>query len=136
MASHLLRTYTAELTILLHNTINLFRIDDKVIPLLEQSSDGTVAVDKLISHTDSLYFFYNLVPLLSFFTFYFPTVESGSFDTKTVQNDGYWADVFVFFHQLDKTYFVDDLTKLRYFFSSSTCSRNCSTSDSCPIPLP
>lgn len=128
--------YTAELTILLHNTINLFRIDDKVIPLLEQSGDGTIAVDKLISHTDSLYFFYHLGPFFRLLTFYFPTVESGSFDTKTVQNDGYWADVFVFFHQLDKTYFVDDLTKLRYFFSNSTCRRSCSASDSCSIPLP
>ena len=116
--------------------VEVGHVCDKVIPLLEQSSDGTVAVDNLISHTDSLDFFYNLVPLLSFLTFYFPTVESGSFDTKTVQSDGYWADVFVFFHQLDKTYFVDGLIKIRYFFSSSTCSRNCSTSDSCSIPLP
>lgn len=116
--------------------VEVGHVCDKVIPLLEQSGDGTVAVDKLISHTDSLYFFYHLVPFFRLLTFYFPTVESGSFDPKTVQNDWDRVDFLVFFHQLDKTYFVDDLTKLRYFFSNSTCRRSCSASDSCSIPLP
>ena len=46
--------------------VEVGHVCDKVIPLLEQSSDGTVAVDNLISHTDSLDFFYNLVPFLGF----------------------------------------------------------------------
>lgn len=82
---------------------------------LEQSCDGTIAIDKLIVHTKLLNFIDNFISFSRLSVPGFPTVESGAFNIKAVQNDGHWIDFLIFFHQLDKTYFVDGLIKLRYF---------------------
>lgn len=82
---------------------------------LEQSCDGMIAIDKLIVHTKLLNFIDNFISFSRLSVPGFPTVESGAFNIKAVQNDGHWIDFLIFFHQLDKTYFVDGLIKLRYF---------------------
>ena len=58
-----------------HDPINFLAINDKIMIFLEQSSDGTIAVDKLVLHTELFYFLEHFISLLRLLAIFFPTVE-------------------------------------------------------------
>ena len=73
--SPLLGPYTEETAFFLHDTIDFLAIYDEVINFLEQASDGSIAVNKVIFHTEFFDFICYSVSFLRILTLLFPAIK-------------------------------------------------------------
>ena len=67
----------------LHDTIDFLAIYDEVINFLEQASDGSIAVNKVVLHTELFDFICYFASFLRILTLLFSAIKGGAFDAET-----------------------------------------------------